>query len=146
MMRRFRFRLERLLALRHQQVTAVQRRLAADLAQQAAAEQRLDGLRLEHARQLQRLPAIVGAADLAQARGWLSELGRQLQVGQADLVAAQTQVARRRQELAAARQRERVLELLRDRRHAEHQQQLQREEQAELDEIGVRATGLTSGG
>lgn len=139
----FRFRLDKVLRLRHQEVEAARRELrAAQAAEQAAAgalaeiqaqmQARVTGAVTREARGLT-------ALDFTAHRRHLAYLQQQADQAQQTLDAARVETARRRQALVALRRRERVLERLRDLRLAQHAEAVVRQDQGFLDELAVQA-------
>ncbi|MCG0237971.1 MAG: flagellar export protein FliJ [Firmicutes bacterium] len=144
-MKRFRFRLQRLLDLREQEVDAARRELAAARQAVATAEAGLrtvEGLvrrRLDDAARQEALGS--PALDFVLRRLQIAGLLRTLAEARAGLEAARQVEAERRQELVAALGRARTLERLRDRRREEWRAEAARAEQAELDELALRPPG-----
>ncbi|MFO7171559.1 MAG: flagellar export protein FliJ [Bacillota bacterium] len=144
-MKRFRFRLQRLLDLREQEVDAARRQLAAARQAVAAAEAGLRTVeslvrrRLDDAARQEALGS--PALDFVLRRLQIAGLLRTLAEARAGLEAARQVEAGRRQELVAALGRARTLERLRDRRREEWRAEAARAEQAELDELALRPSG-----
>lgn len=150
MQQRFRFRLQKLLHLREQEVEAARRRLADCLARLQAARHGWDALR-EHRRHRQELAAAgersgMDAATFAAWRLHLAQLLRAEEAAAAEVGAAEAAVAEARQELVARRRAALVLERLRDRRREQWQLELARRSQGEADELASIRHGLAAGG
>ena len=148
-MKAFRFSLEPVLSYRRQ-VEEMRRREFA-LAFRATQEhlQRLQGLFAEEARAKEELRVLEGRrlelAPVLALRRWLTAVGRKI-------VQAREQVQRRSEEQAAARaayvkasRDRRVLERLRERRHADWSRAEAREEQKVMDEVAGRKWGDARG-
>lgn len=147
-MKRFSFRLEKLLRLRSQQTEQVKRALAAAMAAEEQVRQQMQQLhtqlnaRLVEIRQKER--AGLTAFDFGIQRTHIRFLqGRFNQVLE-KLKEAEEFTARVRQELMEARRRERALERLRERKLETYTHEILKEEQKELDEFGDRQ-GLNDG-
>lgn len=140
-MRRFRFRLDRLLALRQRESEAARQALARTLAAEAAARgvwERLEQRKAADLAELLDRPGGMQAPELAQRRQHLAALVQAAVQASGQLAAAVAATAAQREALARARQRQRTLERLRERRLAEHGQAAGRQEQADLDDWGRR--------
>lgn len=144
-MRRFAFRLQRVLGLKGQLLQAAKRQLG----ERVAAEMRVhEELRAARQRRQEHLSLL---AELQQQGMRVDELAmhRRYQVAleQAEIACAtrleqaQEAVATARGEVARRRQDERMLEVLRERRLQEHEVEQARAEQAELDEMAGRRQG-----
>ncbi len=138
-MKRFRFRLQRLLEIRQQETKVALNNFArARLATRAAA-MRLEQAAARRAESAQRLLA------RRQGRMTVLEWRQSTELHEAlvaaewlaaeQLAAAQQEEERRRWELTEAERREKVLERLRDRRAAEFERAMLAAEQAEIDEM-----------
>jgi flagellar export protein FliJ len=144
-MRRFRFRLERLLGLRRlrtqlqkQQVAAARLRLleAQDrlVEAQQAYRQTSDSL-------CQREIAGTTASLLEHGRLHLGRLAEAVAVHEGTVKAAGVALQQARAELSTARRAERALERLRERRWQQHRQEGLKREQAQLDEMSMARVG-----
>lgn len=136
-MKRFQFSLQRLLGLRHQETEQAKRHLAGALAAEAMAQHRLaeaEGRLAE--RTAQSAAGGLRVAEYRQSRDWIRFLQGEVLRAEGELQEAQAETARLRQALLHARQRERILEKLRERRFEAYQQELLQAEQRELDERG----------
>lgn len=139
----FRFRMERLLELRRLQEERKSRDLAE--ANRAVVEQQEKILKLwveEDGAKLELRRLRVHDLDLTAIRiqeQYLSGLGRRIWREVRDLDSRQQKSAEKRREWSEAAQGVRVLERLRDRRHAEYVYEVDREERKFLDEIAQRS-------
>jgi len=141
-MRRFRFRLERLLRLREVREDASRRALAGALAAHAQENARLAELRRATETGRQRLREACGGGPawlLSSLDGCTkSSLLRERAQGERERQAAGV-VETRRAELGRRRCERRAVENLKRRRSADHRLEGTREEARLLDEIAVRA-------
>lgn len=140
-MQRFRFRLQRLLHLRHKETEAARNALEATLAEWRRAD---EALRLAESEQscwrlelqaLQQRGMPAGEWALAQRSDQV--LADRLAVTAVAAAAAQERVQAARTALQAAEMRSEVLERLRARQFAAHALAARREEQAELDAVAL---------
>lgn len=147
-MKRFSFRLEKLLRLRSQQTEQAKRALAAAMAAEEQSRQQMQQLhtqlnaRLVEIRQKERAGLV--AFDFATLRTHVRFLQGRFDQALEHLKAAEEFTAQKRLELIEARRRERALERLRERKLEVYTQELLKEEQKELDEFGDRQ-GLNDG-
>ncbi|WP_324717723.1 flagellar FliJ family protein [Carboxydochorda subterranea] len=144
-MKRFRFRMERILRLRRQSLDVERTKMAEALRLEQAAQQAYAAGEERRVRYLAALSESVAAsapgsgvegAVLAERLGVLAELSRRRAYWDVQRVEARRQVEKQRAMVVEAHRAVRVLELLRDRRRAEYLRQLERDEQALLDEAG----------
>lgn len=138
-MKRFRFRLQRLLEIRQQETKVALNNFAqARLATQAAAK-RLEVAAAQRAASAERLAARRQGRMTVQQWRQSAEMHEALVAAEwlaaERLAAAQQEEERRRRELTEAERREKVLERLRDRRAAEWRQAMAAAEQAAIDEM-----------
>jgi flagellar FliJ protein len=139
-MKKFHFSLAKLLALRHQETEQAKRSLAAVLATEALARDRLQEAEFRLQERSNR--AVAGGfvvETYRQDRNWIRFLHGEVLKAEHAVREAEAETARFRQLLLVARQRERILEKLRERRLEAYQLELLQEEQRELDERGSRA-------
>ena len=143
-MRRFRFRAERLLRLRRQQLQAEQMSLGAALQQRDAAQaswrqaQRAANAAEAAVREL--LAASTASGDALRHRLELvGEAGRRLAFHRERCRQAEEQLQQQRQRVVEARRGVRVLERWRERSLARYLQQVAQQEARELDDLGAAA-------
>jgi flagellar FliJ protein len=139
-MKKFHFPLAKLLALRHQETEQAKRSLAAVLATEALARDRLQEAEFRLQERTNRAAAGGFVVETyRQDRDWIRFLQGEVLKSEHAVREAEAETARFRQLLLVARQRERILEKLRERRLEAYQLELLQEEQRELDERGSRA-------
>jgi flagellar FliJ protein len=136
----FRFRLERVRALREHGEAVAQQELAGALTRRVQCEEQLQETeqRLEVARSAQRAGgSSASATDLLARQAYLERIERARDATAADLDRHDEEVAIRRDKLAeAARERE-ALERLKERRRADHALEMSRQDGRELDEVAL---------
>lgn len=140
----FRFRLERIRALRQRKESLARQELARAISERAGSEDRLRRVeeRLELARTHQRGAADGGAdtttaAELLARQAFVEHVEAQRTMGMRDLERHDADVADRGAQLGrAARERE-ILERLKERRRSEHEREAGRREGERLDEIAI---------
>ncbi|MCW3018962.1 MAG: flagellar export protein FliJ [Solirubrobacterales bacterium] len=138
----FRFRLERVRAVRERKEKLAQRELADALSRRSSsvAELRSADAHLEHALQEQRTIAgereAVSATDLLARQAFLERVEAQRRLRARELEQRELEVAERDAELATAASEHEMLNRLRERHRGEHDREADRREQGELDEIG----------
>jgi flagellar protein FliJ len=139
----FRFRLERVRALRERREDLARQALAQAIVQRSGSEDRLRAIEahLEQARAEQRratVPSLtVSAAELQARQAFVEHVEYQRLQGARELECHDGQVADRGSELGqAARERE-MLERLKERHRIEHSREQQRREGNVLDEIAM---------
>jgi flagellar protein FliJ len=137
----FRFRLERVRALRERKEKLAQRELANAITRRSSsvADLRSADADVEHAREQQRSVATgaVSAADLQARQAFLERTEVQRVQRAHELELSEAEVARRDAELATAATEHKMLQRLSERRRSEHLQELARREHSALDEIAV---------
>ena len=137
----FRFRLERVRAVRERKEKLAQRQLADALSRRSSSESELRGAedRLEHAREQQRNLASQHAAlsggDLLARQAFLERAEAQRHVRARELAQREAEVAKRDAELANAATEHEMLNRLRERRRGEHDREVARHEMGILDEL-----------
>lgn len=141
-MKRFQFRLERVLNLRKQQTDQARRALAAAIAEEDVARRAVEtahallNARLVDIRHKERQG--LTAYDFGLQRHHVRVLQTELATAETGLAEAQAFTQHKRLELLAARRAERALERLRERRLEGYVAESFREEQKELDQFGDR--------
>ena len=151
-MSRFKFRLARTHKLRQEQEDQQARvldRARTDLAEAQRVRDDLRSVRIESYERLRRVHSAGGSAGhLRNLEHVLEELDRKILAASRACSEAEDNVARSLAEYASARERRRMLDHVRDRRHDEWARAVERSEQAALDEIalGRYARGRAAGG
>jgi flagellar export protein FliJ len=139
----FRFRLERVRAVRERKEKLAQRELADALSRRSssASELRTAEDRLEHAREEQRnvagQHAALSGGDLLARQAFLERAEAQRRMSERELAQREAEVAARDAELASAATEHEMLNRLRERRRGEHDREAARHEMGLLDEIAV---------
>ena len=139
----FRFRLERVRAVRERKEKLAQRELADALLRRSStvAELRTADAHLEHARAEQRTVATeakaVSATDLLARQAFLERVEAQRRLRAHELEQREAEVAERDAELATAASEHEMLNRLRERHRGEHDREQARRERNTLDEIAV---------
>lgn len=139
----FRFRLERVRAVRERKEKLAQRELADALLRRSStvAELRTADAHLEHARAEQRTVATeakaVSATDLLARQAFLERVEAQRRLRARELEQREAEVAERDAELATAASEHEMLNRLRERHRGEHDREQARRERNTLDEIAV---------
>ncbi len=142
----FRFRLERIRALRQRKENLAQQELARALSQRAGSQARLQRVEehLEQALTHQRLAAgeggresTVSAAELLARQAFVEHVEAQRTMGMRELERHEADVAERDTQLGHAAREHEILERLKDRRRAEHEHEVGRREGEQLDEIAL---------
>jgi flagellar export protein FliJ len=141
----FRFRLERVRAVRERKEKLAQRELANAISRHSSSviELRTADARLEHAREQQRSVAerAVSATDLLARQTFLERVEAQRRLRARELEQRETELAQRDAELATAASEHEMLIRLRERHRGEHEREAARVEQGALDEIAVTRFG-----
>lgn len=143
MARRFRFRLEVVARLRRRAQERQERIVAEKIGQVVRQKQDIETWRTAMLEQYaaQRELEVAGEVDVARLRAlqlYVGGLRRAIDSGTAMLARFERELADERAKLAALTAQRKVLDKLRERRWAEHQRQIRREEQALNDEIALR--------
>lgn len=139
----FRFRLERVRALRERRETQAKQDLAGAISRMTATEQDLCRAEetLEHARAQQRELAgplaNVAAGDLLARQAFLERVEAQRRARVNELSQREAEVAQRGAELTVAAGEHEMLNRLKERRRGEHNREADRREQGALDEIAT---------
>lgn len=143
----FRFRLERVRAVRERKEKLAQRDLADAISRRSGsvAELRAADAHLEHAREQQRTIAAeadaVSATDLQSRQAFLERVEAQRRLRASELQQREAEVAERDAELATAASEHEMLNRLRERHRGEHVRETARREQGDLDEIAATRFG-----
>lgn len=147
-MRRFRFRLERVLRMRRQWLRQERAQMAAALRALQTAEASCRWADQARQRLLEAMAARfyedghvrrIDGQRLAETVGVLEELGRRGAYWAVERARAEEAAGEQRARVVEAHKNVRVLELLKERRRNEHLRETEREERAALDEAGAAA-------
>jgi flagellar export protein FliJ len=139
----FRFRLERVRAVRERKEKLAQRELADAISRHSStvADLRTADAHVEHARTQQRAVAAqseaVSATDLLARQAFLERVEAQRRLHARELEQREVEVAARDAELATAASEHEMLNRLSERRRGEHDREAARRELGVLDEIAV---------
>ncbi len=139
----FRFRLERVRALRERREDLARQELAKAVTRLAGSRERLQTVdeQLERARAEQRLASRpASAVDIQELRARQAIVERveaQRAGGARELAQREADVAERGSELGLAAREHRMLERLKERQHAAHDREIRRQENVVLDEIAI---------
>jgi flagellar export protein FliJ len=139
----FRFRLERVRALRERREDLARQALAQALTQRSDSRAHLDTVdaHLEQARAEQRRAigptATATAAELQARQAFVEHVETQRLAGLRELEHRDTVVAERDLELGSAAREHEMLERLKERQHTEHRRELARQEGGLLDEVAL---------
>lgn len=139
----FRFRLERVRALRERKEDLARQQLASALTRLSGSRDRLQTLDvdLERARIEQRnataVSGSVNAAELAARQAFVERVEAQRRAGAHELSRHEAEVANRGVELGDAAREHEMLERLKERHRGEHHRDVERRESNALDEIAI---------
>jgi flagellar FliJ protein len=137
----FRFRLERVRALREHGEAVAQQELAGALNRRGECEDELNAAeeRLDEARSAQRQPGAssTSALDLLARQAYLERIERVRDATAADLDKHDAEVAVRRDRLAEAARAREALDRLKERRRADFDLEASRQDGRELDEVAL---------
>jgi flagellar protein FliJ len=139
----FRFRLERVRALRERREDLAREELAKAISRLAGSRDRLQTVeaQLERVHTEQRLASstssTVDVQELRARQAIVEQVEAQRAGGARDLAQHETDVAERDSELGLAAREHRMLERLKERQHAEHDREARRQEGLVLDEIAI---------
>ncbi len=139
----FRFRLERVRALRERREEIAKQELASAMGKLLESERNLRECdhRLAAAHAGQREPAaqerVLSAADLAARQAFVERVEQLRRHGEREVARGESEVASRDAALSVAAQEHRMLQRLKDRHEAEHARELSRREGLALDEIAL---------
>lgn len=137
--RPFRFRLERVRALRERAEDSAREQFAASLSMRLAGEAMLQAAdaRVDSALAAWRGSEGVSGADLVALQSYLERTERDRQTAAHELDRRAAEVEARRDRLAAAARERQALERLKERRRADHALESGRRESALLDEMAI---------
>jgi flagellar FliJ protein len=139
----FRFRLERVRALRERREDLAKQALADAITQMSCSQQRLRTVEehLEQARAEQRLNADgappLSALELQNRQAFIERVELQRREGAHELRHHEAQVADRGADLGSAAREREMLERLKERQREEHARETRRRESSALDEIAI---------
>ena len=137
----FRFRLERVRALRERSEDAAKQALAEALQQHRLSTQAMDraqaGAARARAAQLDAVRAPTSVADLLARQAFLERSERAVEATRQDVAHHEEQVEQRREELTAAARERQALERLKEHRRRDHEREQARREGLMLDEIAL---------
>ena len=138
----FRFRLERVRALRERKEDLARVELAQAVSKLSESEDRLRAAneRLARAREDHRSAAATGeasGADMRAHQAYLEHIEQQRSRGAQEIRRSQSEVADRDRLLGRARQEHEMLERLKERQRGEHVRDLARREVKALDELAI---------
>jgi flagellar FliJ protein len=142
----FRFRLERVRALRQRKETLAREELARAISERAGSQNRLQRVEehLERAFTHQRLAVgegdgttAVSAAELLARQAFVEHIEAQRTMGMRELERHEADVVVRDTQLGCAAREHEILERLKDRQRAEHEREAGRRENEQLDEIAL---------
>jgi flagellar FliJ protein len=140
----FRFRLERVRAVRERKEKLAQQELARSISRLSSTREELRSAEevLERAQDEQRSAAgPVGAAELQSRQAFLERIEARRTVSALDVTRGEAEVADRNADLVVAAGEHEMLNRLRDRRRSEHERESMRRENKVLDEMAARARG-----
>jgi flagellar export protein FliJ len=146
----FRFRLERVRAVRERRERLAQQQLATSISRLSSSEAELRSADsdVEHARAEQRdaagVSGRVGASELLARHMFLERVEAERRARALELARSEAEVAEMGERLATAATEHEMLKRLRERRRGEHDLELKRREQATLDEIATIRYGRLS--
>jgi flagellar FliJ protein len=137
----FRFRLERVRALRERREDEAKEALAGAMVQHQRCADALAHAaeRLEQARaaQLETVSTPLSATDLIARQAYLEKAEKVHQAGRRELYRHELELTRRRDALTEAAKERQALERLKDRRRRDHEKEAARLEGLALDEIAI---------
>ncbi len=139
----FRFRLERVRAVRERKETLAQQELARSISRLSDTRERLRDSEAELERALagQRdaatAPGTIGAAELQSRQAFLESVEQQRSERKREVTRGETDVANRSAELLVAAGEHEMLKRLRARRRSEHERETARRESKVLDEMAA---------
>jgi flagellar protein FliJ len=141
----FRFRLERVRAVRERKEKLAQQELARSISRLSSTREELRSTEavLERAQDEQRSAAAgtLGAAELQSRQAFLERIEVRRSVSAMDVTRDEAEVADRNAALVVAAGEHEMLNRLRNRRRSEHERESMRRENKVLDEMAARARG-----
>jgi flagellar export protein FliJ len=146
----FRFRLERVRAVRERKEKLAQQELAVAMSRRSSSQEDLRSCDadLEHARAEQRTviaePSAVSATELLARQAFVERIEAQRGVHAHTLQQREAEVADRDAKLATAASEHEMLNRLRERHRGEHNREATRREQGVIDEIAALRFGRSS--
>lgn len=146
----FRFRLERVRAVRERKENVAKQELARAIGHRARSEDRLRTAEahVEHAQNQQRSvsdgAATVSATELIAGQAYLERVEAQRAESARDLRQRDAEVAERDAKLVTAASEHEMLNRLRERHLGEHTRELDRKERGSLDEIATQRFGRST--
>jgi flagellar export protein FliJ len=146
----FRFRLERVRAVRERKETLAKQELARAVSRLSStqADLRTAEADLEQAHSEQRsaaaAPGVVASGDLLARQAFLERIEGQRQTHELELQRREADVADRDAQLSTAASEHEMLNRLRERRRGEHDREAARHERNDLDEIAAARFGRAS--
>ena len=139
----FRFRLERVRALRERREDAAKQELAGAMQRHRHCEEEVQAaaarIASAHAAQLDASRATSSATDFIARQAYLERAERAHQATRQDLQRRELELAQRREMLMKAAQERQALERLKENRRAEHEREVARKEGMMLDEIAINS-------
>jgi flagellar FliJ protein len=137
----FRFRLERVRALRERSEDVAKEALAGALHQHRLSEEQLraaeDSMAQARAAQLDAAARASSASDLLARQAYLERTEQAHQASRQNLQRHEVEVEMRREALTAAARDREALERLKEHRRADHERETARQEGLALDEIAI---------
>jgi flagellar FliJ protein len=137
----FRFRLERVRALRERREDAAKEDLAGAMLRHRRCEEEVEAAaaRIANARaaQVDATRMTSSASDMLARQAYLERAERAQQATRVDLQRQEVELAQRRAALTQAAQEREALERLKERRRADHAREVARREGLMLDEIAI---------
>jgi flagellar FliJ protein len=135
----FRFRLERVRALRERREDAAKEELAGAMLRHRRCEVQAAAARIANARaaQVDATRATTSATDFLAHQAYLERAERAHQATRQDLQRQELELAQRREALTQAARERQALERLKENRRADHEREVARQEGLMLDEIAL---------
>jgi flagellar FliJ protein len=137
----FRFRLERVRALRERREDAAKEELAGAMLRHRRCEEEVQAaaerIARAHAAQVEATRAASSATDLLARQAYLERAERAHQATRLDLQRHELELAQRREALTQAARERQALERLKEHRRADHEREVARQEGLMLDEIAI---------